>query len=109
MNQNAKQGLHGTIHEEAKVEEENTTKLECHSLMAKNESLFGERMVYIEKTKQPYINTGPCMIQPYVHSTNCNLLLYCTDDSELKTMRATHDKYPYKTNFGDLPELPVRH
>ena len=32
-------------------------------------------------------------------------MLYSNDDGELKTFRASQDKYPYKTNFSDLPEI----
>ena len=70
--------------------------------------MFGERMSYLEKEKRPFINYAPNKLNTYVHQTNCNLLLYTTCDNDLKVMRASMDLYPYDTNFGELPVLPIR-
>lgn len=32
-------------------------------------------------------------------------MLYSNDDGELQAFRASEDKYPYSTNFSDLPEF----
>ena len=45
------------------------------------------------------------MVSKELHRTKCNLMLYSNDDGELKAFRASEDKYPYSTNFSDLPEF----
>ena len=70
--------------------------------------IFGERMRFIEGSNHPFIKVGPTIISKKAHRTECNLLLYANDDSNLKTIRAMKDLYPYSTNFGDLPELTIK-
>lgn len=71
--------------------------------------LFGDRMTYLVNDRnKPFINYGPTILSQNIHSTKCSLLIYSTDNDELKTLRAQIDKYPYDTNFGELPELPVK-